>query len=283
MNTNSWLPSLFRRTPILYKIAVWARNIVYYNWYKLMGLAYIGRAIDAGPNQGLIFYARWRVQYSQDFWSGHYELITCKFMQSVIDENDICYDIGANLGYHALIMARKASLGRVFAFEPLREVGRILERNVIENSISNVEWVQKAVTSSSGTISLGRNIAIDQAAIRWAGDRDPMCETFNCESVSVDDFVASGKPAPSFMKIDVEGAEVEVLSGATKTLIYYKPLVLSETHGVDAAVGVYRILHECGYELFNVNKDFAPIVSETDMPISMYEGHVFARPKLTTG
>ena len=272
--------SIIKRNPILHRIAIWVKNKVHYvhaKWYQLVGLGYMERKIAAGPNKGLIFCAGRRVKYSEDFWSGEYELAACQFMQSMIGQDAICYDIGANLGYHTLIMARQASQGLVFAFEPLPEVGVILERNVVANQISNVELVKKAVTSTSGSVSLVRNISIDQAVIRWAGDGDPMHQTFICESISVDDFVKAGNPAPTFIKIDVEGAEIEVLSGAADTLLHFRPLVMCEIHGTNAA-RVYQILHASGYRLFSVGESITLIDSVATMPTNMYEGHVFARP-----
>ena len=269
---------LIKKRPILHKIAIWTRGKVFSKWYQIVGLGYTKKKIKAGPGKGLMFYAGRRVEYSKDFWSGEFEQIACQFMKSVIKQDAVCYDIGANLGYHSLIMARQASHGLVVAFEPLPDIARIYKRNMAVNQFSNVKLVIKAVTSSSGSISLGRDISIDQAAMRWAEDCDFMHQTFVCKSISVDDFVNDGNPAPTFIKIDVEGAETEVLSGAVDTLLNNKPLVMCEIHGTNAAK-VYRILNESGYELFNVGDELTLIDSVSSMPTNVDEGHVFARPK----
>lgn len=201
----------------------------------------------------------------------------CRFLEQTVSEDAICYDIGANLGYHTLIMARRASRGRVFAFEPLVEAAAILLRNLSANSVANVVLVSKAVAATGGVIGLGRDITIDQAAIRWWGDGDSVHCPFRCECVSVDEFVAAGNPAPTFMKIDVEGAESEVLAGAIDSLRRFRPAIICETHGAEQAKSVYEIVTEAGYtSLFKVTTEVLPIHSAFSMPANMHEGHVFA-------
>jgi|GEM_PF-5358155 len=276
---SSALRAFVKKRRLLHRIAVSSRDTLRYKWYQRMGLGYVKDRIVAGPNQGLVFYAARRVRYSRDFWTGEYELALCRFLETVVQEDAVCYDIGANLGYHTLIMARRASRGHVFAFEPLPEAAGILGRNIRENQIGNVALVDKAVFNKSGLITLGRDLSIDQAAVRWAADDECIHRPFTCEAVRVDDFVSAGNAAPTLVKIDVEGAETEVLSGAVETLARFHPLVVCETHGVHAAGNVFWILREAGYSLFNVAGRLSPIDSFAGMPKNMYEGHVFATPQ----
>lgn len=88
-----------------------------------------------------------------------------------------------------------------------------------------------------------------------------------------------GNRPPSFLKIDVEGAEADVLEGAANTLKNYQPMVLCETHGQTRAQRVYEILVGLNYELFCVKENVVPIESITQVPTNMYDGHLFARPK----
>lgn len=276
---NNRIRNMLKSIPLVRSAVRFVRAKLCSVWYQAMGLGYTQRRIAAGPNRGLFFSAGKRVRYSKDFWNGTYESDACHFLENIIWPDAICYDIGANLGYHALIMARKATKGFVYAFEPLQEAGLVLENNITVNQIRNIQWVAKAVTAQSGQVKLGRNVSIDQAAVRWADDEDPMYQAIECESMSLDDFVNSGSPAPSFIKIDVEGAETDVLLGAKGTLAQYKPMILCETHGIEAATRVYEILCAQGYELFTLGANLSPIRSLAEMPTNMYEGHVLARAK----
>lgn len=272
------LREAIKKQPLLSRAAALTKQSIRSSWYRLAGVGYVKRRIASGPNEGLVFFSGRRVKYSRDFWSGRYEIEACQFMQRVIRHDSVCYDIGANLGFHTLVMARRASEGIVFAFEPLPEAGRIFERNMLMNGIDNAVLIRKAVTRATGSVALGRNITIDQAAAAWTGMRDPIHQVFTCESVNVDDFVGAGNSPPGFIKIDVEGAETEVLMGAINTLSHFQPLVICETHGTGAARDVYQILVENGYRLFAVGRSLTPIMSVTGMPANMHEGLVFAQP-----
>ncbi len=256
-------------------------RIVKSRYIKALGLGYVKRRITAGPIKGLWFIAGKRVFYSKDFWSGAYEENFCCFLQKTVPEDAVCYDIGANIGYHTLIMAHSANNGGlVYAFEPIPEVCEVLIRNTQINNLHNVVVVNKVVSRESGTLSLIRNIDIDQAIMSAETKKNnPFRETITCAATTIDEFVAAGNRSPSFLKIDVEGAEVDVLAGAIDTLRKYHPIIACETHGLARARGVYEILTDLNYELFCVNAGIVPIDSVTQMPNNMYEGHVFARLK----
>ena len=270
-----------RRFPVFY---LWLQKIkLHINVYmiRLFGLGYTERTITDGPIRGFKFIAARRVHYSKWFWGGTYEKEACGFLQTIILPDAVCYDIGTNLGYHALIMAEAAKNGHVYAFEPIPQVCEILQKNININHKQNITIVPKAVTREAGKIQLVRDTSIDQAAIKFAyeGKSLHMRGIIECDGVTLDGFAVEKKTPPSVIKIDVEGAEVDVLQGASSVLEQFHPLVLCETHGQLAARGVYKILHECGYELFNVHEGVRPITSVAEMPNNMDEGHVFARPK----
>jgi FkbM family methyltransferase len=229
-------------------------RIVKSRYIKTLGLGYVKRRITAGPIKGLWFIAGKRVFYSKEFWSGAYEESFCRFLQKTVSEDAVCYDIGANI--------------------------EVLNRNARINSLQNVVVVNKVVSRESGTLSLIRNIDIDQAILSAeTKKKNPLRETITCAATTIDEFVAAGNRSPSFLKIDVEGAEVDVLSGSIDTLRKYHPIIVCETHGVARARGVYEILKDLDYELFCVKSGLVPIDSITQMPNNMYEGHVFARQK----
>jgi FkbM family methyltransferase len=227
------------------------------------------------------FIAGKRVHYSSRFWKGTYEEDTCRFIQTIVPQDAVCYDIGANLGYHTLIMAKSAKQGQVYAFEPIPQVCEILEKNLKINDIKNVIIVQKVISRQNGIVTLGRDIEIDQAAFRFATEVNEYLarEMIKCEAVTLDKFVCEGNLPPSFIKIDVEGAEVDVLLGGLNILRNLKPILLCETHGYNAAQGVYELLGSLNYEMFKVTSKINRIDSPQEVPNNMNEGHLLARPK----
>ena len=65
----------------------------------------------------------------------------------LINKNDIVLDIGANIGTHSVILARKAKLGKVFAFEPQSVAFSILQNNILYNGLYNVIALHYAITT----------------------------------------------------------------------------------------------------------------------------------------
>jgi FkbM family methyltransferase len=259
-------------------------------YFRGLGLGYIKRRITGGPIKGLWLVAGKRIFYSKSFWNGTYEKDACRFIQRVVPVNGVCYDIGANIGYHTLIMARSVGNdGLVYAFECIPNVCDVLRRNANINGIGNVVIVKKVVSRGSGTLTLTRNIGIDQASLVDLSQEklstkiknNPLLKTITCPAIKIDDFVTEGNRPPSFVKIDVEGAEVDVLAGAANTLKTHQPMVLCETHGRNRAHEVYKTLAGLGYELFCVTENMVPIQSMAQVPTNMQEGHLFARMKKT--
>jgi FkbM family methyltransferase len=223
------------------------------------------------------------VYYSQWFWQGTYETATCEFLRDAVAPDAICYDIGANIGYHALIMAKSASAGEVYAFEPIPAVCEILAKNAAINGLKNVKVVERAVGSQPGRLVLTRSVLIDQASRREGTAAGSYEETLECQSVSLDLFVSEGHAPPTFLKIDVEGAEGDVLAGAENVLHRYRPQILCELHGPVPARAVYDLLSRHGYEMFSCGgATLKKVESFADVPLNMNQGHLFAKPSVGT-
>jgi FkbM family methyltransferase len=128
----------------------------------------------------------------------------------------VALDVGANVGAYALLMGQWVGPGgRVFAFEPAPDAYDGLRRHVELNRLGEiVAPVRAAVAAASGRAALlADGIA---GTNRLSTSADPSAATV--ETVSLDEFCARERIAPSLIKIDVEGAELEVLRGARETL-----------------------------------------------------------------
>ncbi|HEX2202620.1 MAG TPA: FkbM family methyltransferase [Longimicrobium sp.] len=133
----------------------------------------------------------------------------------------VALDVGANVGAYTLLFARWVHPGgRVYAFEPAPEAFDGLVRHLLLNELREVVTpVCAAVSSSSGSAALvadgvaGTNRLAPSSSGSASGDR-----TARVETVSLDDFCAREGVAPTVIKVDVEGAELEVLRGARQTL-----------------------------------------------------------------
>ena len=151
---------------------------------------------------------------------GTYERDELAFTLGRLRPGDTFVDIGAHIGYFALPAARRVGpRGRVIAVEPVASSAALLRRNVALNRFEHVEVVEAAASDRDGRAEL--RIAADSAM--WATLRsdtfDHVAATVSVPTRSLDSVLAErGWPTVAGIKLDVEGAESDVLRGADEAL-----------------------------------------------------------------
>jgi FkbM family methyltransferase len=143
---------------------------------------------------------------------------------------DILFDIGANVGFFSVIGARLLGpSGSVYAFEPVPSNARCIRRNAALNDLANIEVVARAVSDRTGSAELMLASYSGGAALTTAGRPPDATTSISVEVASIDDLVATAAvQPPSVVKIDVEGAELEVLRGMAVTLREHRPVLICE-------------------------------------------------------
>ena len=155
-------------------------------------------------------------------------------LRPFVPESSICIDVGANIGLYALALSALAPSGRVCAFEPSPRAFEYLRTNVEANKAGNVEIYPQALGAGEETIpfhdfsffTAGSFSVNDQTFLtsEMLGSTyiDAPCRTLDdfCDERCLDRL--------DLMKIDVEGAEISVLEGSTRTLEALQPLVVLE-------------------------------------------------------
>lgn len=159
-------------------------------------------------------------QYQRFRWM-HPELPLFQELVETLSAGDVFWDVGAHLGWHAVVAASIDPEISVEAFEPHPETAEKL-REVIAASGHNVSVHQLAVSDEIGTASF--TAAPDPAAhLSTALDRTPT-ETISVETTTGDKLVADGEAAPpDVLKIDAEGADAAVLRGLKETIATHQP------------------------------------------------------------
>jgi FkbM family methyltransferase len=153
-------------------------------------------------------------------------------------------DVGAFVGAYTLLAAKAiGSAGRVIALEPDQTNRRQLERNLSLNNVSNTTVLPLAAWSRTGPVPWHH----DPDHPNWH-KVDEWQGTDVAEAVTLDDLVVRlGLPRVDWIKLDIEGAEVEVLRGADKTLRGHSPTLFIEVHNTLPALE--DLLHQHGYRI----------------------------------
>lgn len=177
-------------------------------------------------------------------WLGTYERETQRVLKRLIEPGAVVYDLGANVGFFTLLASKLAgAAGVVYAFEPLPRNIELLERHVQLNRASNVRVMPLAVTATSGVARFARAANPSMGGLAEEGDVEVRTD-------SIDALVGSGviRP-PTFLKIDVEGAEDGVLAGAKQVLREHRPDILLSAHGYRKHETCSSLLQDLGYAL----------------------------------
>jgi FkbM family methyltransferase len=195
--------------------------------------------------QGSLRGARWITGAStHGCWLGTYELPTQRVFKSLIKPGDVIFDVGAMVGFFTLLSSRLTGpQGRVVAFEPLPRNLTYLDRHLDLNDVPNVTVVRAAVYSSGGEVAFTPADLPSMGRISEEG-------SLTVRSVRLDDLVSKGQIAPpNLIKMDIEGGEVEALSGAKDVLGSARPSIVLSTHGEQALTECTDFLRDRGYSI----------------------------------
>jgi len=172
------------------------------------------------------FPARW-----SRYYEAGYEPETFKFFREGLKKGDTVLDIGGHIGLFAVVTARLVgSGGKVFSFEPTPFTRSVLQQVVDINGCGNiVEVCGEAVSSQSGEtvfFDTGDTISNANSLVRTERSKTEI----PVKMVSVDEFVNAKGLKVDCLKIDVEGAELDVLQGARETFLTQRPVARLGLH-----------------------------------------------------
>jgi len=193
---------------------------------------------------------KWRRhhRYVNGYWTGIYEVDLQKAIVNALNRGGVFYDVGANAGFFTVLAAKcVGASGRVFSFELLPENARSLREQIEINSLNQCKLVEVALSSQSGLQTFVRTEHNAYGHLLRSDEQPNETEGELIRTMKLDEFVLC-HPHPDVIKIDVEGAETEVLAGAHSLLGSKRPPVLIiELHGDEKARSVEATLLSFGY------------------------------------
>lgn len=201
----------FRRNPCR---ALW-RRIVWHTRWKCVSQPWvitlrneIQISVPRGGAGALIYY------------QGESEPLTNRFIRSFLQTGMSFWDVGAHIGEHTLLAARAVgTTGEIHAFEPSPEICSLLSLNIRSNSLRNIRINQLAVsdTCKETILELFEEPSISRLRPSSLNDINTSVRQTKVQCVSLGAYLRDQR-IPNLIKIDVEGAELEVLRGMGELL-----------------------------------------------------------------
>ena len=171
---------------------------------------------------------------------GEYTQVEINYMEPYLNSESVVYDIGGNIGYHTVAFANTAK--EVHSFEPNDQNFALLEKNT--DTLDNVYLYNCACSSEDGVTFIGDYDTTEpgnygKCEISAGGQ---LCRTFKIDNINM--------PAPTLIKIDVEGHELAVFVGAQETIAKNKPVIFYENMHSNDSPTIYDFLTHHGYNIY---------------------------------
>ena len=155
---------------------------------------------------------------------GVYEQGTTEYIRQTLKTGDCFVDVGANIGYLALVAAAKTGKsGKVFAFEPVKSTFDILHQNKVLNEFEQLETFQFALGNKTEKLIIypEKENRGGASIVNQRSEKGEEIEVKRLDDMQLDTKV-------NMLKIDVEGFEWEVLKGAERTIKKDRPILILE-------------------------------------------------------
>jgi FkbM family methyltransferase len=165
---------------------------------------------------------------------GHYEQEEIDFVRAMLKPGDSVVDVGGHIGFFTMHMAAAVGpQGHVYAFEPLDSNASLLERSIAENAFGDRVCFQRAavgakagtatLTFAAETLNSGGAYLLPDGGMPLSGNQRREVPLVALDTLDL-------RRPIRFIKMDVEGAEPQVLRGAARILAEDRPTILSELH-----------------------------------------------------
>jgi len=194
------------------------------------------------------------------------EIRLARFLMKNLKNGDVFCDVGAHFGYFSLLAAQLVGKnGQVFSFEASRTTFGILEKNL--RPFAQAKPLHRAAADVDKTLVFNEFPALfseynslvlpEKSTANWLKNNPP--QRTEVRGIRLDDFFAEGKIKPKIVKVDVEGAEPEVLTGMAQFLRQSSPFLVMEyllsTGQNQAHRSAVKFAQSLGFQVFTIKSD----------------------------
>jgi FkbM family methyltransferase len=165
-------------------------------------------------------------------------------IMKIASVSKVIFDVGANLGWYSLLLAKTYPAAEVYAFEPLPRTYSMLQKNMSLNLLSNLKSFNLAVFNNKDNIDLYWS-ELESGSTSIANLREYADATMiKVPAITLDEFCSQKNIYPDFIKLDIEGSELFALEGAKEVLTIKRPTIFCEL--------LRKWAVKCGYEVNEV-------------------------------
>lgn len=212
------------------------------NWFKLK---YYKHLTPGKISKHMLFGKPLYFSHSLELVNGLKEIFIHNTYRQKLKEVPFIIDCGANIGLSIISMKRQYPNAEIIAYEPDDKNFHLLSENIKSFGYSNVTLHKEAVWTSNTTLQFS-NAGLMSSKIETGNSNN----TIEIKAIRLKDVIDR---EVDFLKIDIEGAEYEVLKDIADKLHLVKNMFL-EYHGTFAQNGeladIINIIHSCGFNFY---------------------------------
>jgi len=263
---SAFVPTLLRRA-----LEIYATRIPYHRgkWRVVeLGLRVVGADgeddfVDGRTMDIVRDGIKWRIGTTcavqrRLYWHGGFEMHEVHALLDGLRPGNVFFDVGSYFGYYAMLAAKRGA--RAYAFEPVQANFEMLAVHKDLNAFDDLHVFRAAVSDQAGAVFFEEPNAGNRGTGHLTGAAGR--RAVQVDAVTLDAFMDDQRiERLDAVKIDVEGAELKVLAGASATLTKFHPMLLVELNppclerfGANETV-LLSTLRDLGYDMFRARKN----------------------------
>jgi FkbM family methyltransferase len=186
--------------------------------------------------------------------TGIFEDNLSRFVRNYVTKDMVCIDIGANIGYYTMILG--SCCNSVIAFEPVQQYFNVVNEEIIKNKDILGDIICHRLGASNNPSKTDISVGVCSATIHWVA-KGISASTEQIQLIKLDDFLEVERL--DLIKIDCDGHDLLVITGAKNLILKYKPVIVMEvapTHYKKAGVSILHLwdyLTGLNYSIRNEN------------------------------
>lgn len=235
------------------------KKIFKFIYYNIIDVINLGKGVKRNINNVSL---RFPTKVSR-YYESNYEAENFQFAQTNIKKGDTVLDLGAHIGLFSVAASQWVGQGgKIISCEPTNSTYQILKQTLQLNNCNNVIPLQYAISSTIGETTFytdGNTEACNSNSLIKNNLTDKSKEQL-VQTTTIDNLCKVNGLRPKFIKLDIEGFELEGLRGAKEVLLKEKPFWIIGIHPQflkekgDKIEEIYQLLKESGYKILLGNR-----------------------------